>query len=110
MQERGVEPLHLSVQDPKSCASANSATPATPLSIQRRRRAFEPTIAVVFPPFDSQPRIRFYLRRREFRPSGQSQAATATAVKSRRRSVMARPVTLFTGQWADLPFETICQK
>src|SRR5215217_6709564 len=25
-------------------------------------------------------------------------------------SVMARPVTLFTGQWADLPFETICQK
>ena len=21
-----------------------------------------------------------------------------------------RPVTLFTGQWADLPFETICQK
>ena len=23
---------------------------------------------------------------------------------------MARPVTLFTGQWADLSFETICQK
>lgn len=23
---------------------------------------------------------------------------------------MKRPVTLFTGQWADLPFETICQK
>lgn len=23
---------------------------------------------------------------------------------------MARPVTLFTGQWADMPFETICQK
>ncbi|MCL2641602.1 MAG: sugar phosphate isomerase/epimerase [Phycisphaerales bacterium] len=23
---------------------------------------------------------------------------------------MPRPVTLFTGQWADLPFETICQK
>jgi sugar phosphate isomerase/epimerase len=23
---------------------------------------------------------------------------------------VARPVTLFTGQWADLPFETICQK
>ena len=23
---------------------------------------------------------------------------------------MARPVTLFSGQWADLPFETICQK
>src|SRR3954464_4545973 len=23
---------------------------------------------------------------------------------------MGRPVTLFTGQWADLPFETICQK
>lgn len=23
---------------------------------------------------------------------------------------MARPVTLFTGQWADLPFEVICQK
>jgi sugar phosphate isomerase/epimerase len=23
---------------------------------------------------------------------------------------LARPVTLFTGQWADLPFETICQK
>jgi len=23
---------------------------------------------------------------------------------------MAKPVTLFTGQWADLPFETICQK
>jgi sugar phosphate isomerase/epimerase len=23
---------------------------------------------------------------------------------------MARPVTLFTGQWADLPFETLCQK
>jgi hypothetical protein len=29
MQERGVEPLHLAVQDPKSCASANSATPAS---------------------------------------------------------------------------------
>jgi sugar phosphate isomerase/epimerase len=24
--------------------------------------------------------------------------------------IMARPVTLFTGQWADLPFETICRK
>ncbi len=23
---------------------------------------------------------------------------------------MTRPVTLFTGQWADLPFETLCQK
>jgi sugar phosphate isomerase/epimerase len=23
---------------------------------------------------------------------------------------MSRPVTLFTGQWADLPFETLCQK
>ena len=23
---------------------------------------------------------------------------------------MARPVTLFTGQWADLPLETLCQK
>jgi hypothetical protein len=23
---------------------------------------------------------------------------------------MARPVTLFMGQWADLPFETICAK
>jgi len=23
---------------------------------------------------------------------------------------MARPVTLFTGQWADLPFETVCEK
>jgi sugar phosphate isomerase/epimerase len=23
---------------------------------------------------------------------------------------MKRPVTLFTGQWADLPFETVCQK
>ena len=23
---------------------------------------------------------------------------------------MARPVTLFTGQWADLPFDTVCQK
>ncbi len=23
---------------------------------------------------------------------------------------MSRPVTLFTGQWADLDFETICQK
>jgi sugar phosphate isomerase/epimerase len=23
---------------------------------------------------------------------------------------MARPVTLFTGQWADLPFETLCKK
>ena len=23
---------------------------------------------------------------------------------------MARPVTLFTGQWADLPFETLCAK
>src|SRR5438309_4659967 len=23
---------------------------------------------------------------------------------------MARPVTLFAGQWADLPFETLCQK
>src|SRR6476619_2412848 len=28
MQERGVEPLRLAAQDPKSCASANSATPA----------------------------------------------------------------------------------
>ena len=23
---------------------------------------------------------------------------------------MSRPVTLFTGQWADLPFETMCEK
>ena len=23
---------------------------------------------------------------------------------------MARPVTIFTGQWADMPIETICQK
>ena len=23
---------------------------------------------------------------------------------------MSRPVTLFTGQWADLPFETVCAK
>ncbi|MGZ5488935.1 MAG: sugar phosphate isomerase/epimerase, partial [Candidatus Aminicenantales bacterium] len=23
---------------------------------------------------------------------------------------MARPVTLFTGQWADLPFEEVCKK
>ena len=23
---------------------------------------------------------------------------------------MPRPVTLFTGQWADLPFETMCEK
>ena len=23
---------------------------------------------------------------------------------------MARPVTLFTGQWADLPFEELCKK
>jgi len=23
---------------------------------------------------------------------------------------MARPVTLFTGQWADLPFTALCQK
>lgn len=23
---------------------------------------------------------------------------------------MPRPVTLFTGQWADLPFETLCAK
>lgn len=23
---------------------------------------------------------------------------------------MSRPVTLFTGQWADLPFEVVCQK
>src|SRR5882757_7494117 len=28
----------------------------------------------------------------------------------RRRSNMGRPVTVFTGQWADLPFETICAK
>lgn len=26
VRERGLEPLHLAVQDPKSCASANSAT------------------------------------------------------------------------------------
>jgi len=23
---------------------------------------------------------------------------------------MARPITLFTGQWADLPFEAVCEK
>ncbi len=23
---------------------------------------------------------------------------------------MGRPVTLFTGQWADLPFEVVCEK
>jgi len=23
---------------------------------------------------------------------------------------MARPITLFTGQWADLPFEIVCEK
>ena len=35
MQERGVEPLHLAVQDPKSCASASSATPAWPPPLAR---------------------------------------------------------------------------
>src|SRR6266404_5538884 len=25
-------------------------------------------------------------------------------------TIMGRPVTLFTGQWADLSFETICKK
>ena len=29
VRKRGLEPLHLSVQEPKSCASANSATPAS---------------------------------------------------------------------------------
>jgi sugar phosphate isomerase/epimerase len=27
-----------------------------------------------------------------------------------KEKTMARPVTLFTGQWADLPFEEICKK
>src|SRR5688572_26521367 len=39
MQERGVEPLHLAVQDPKSCASANSATPAVVHRIVYRQAA-----------------------------------------------------------------------
>src|SRR5690348_10619388 len=26
-----------------------------------------------------------------------------------RRQTMARPITLFTGQWADLPFEEMCR-
>ena len=25
-------------------------------------------------------------------------------------TIMARPVTLFTGQWADMPFEELCRK
>ena len=35
LQERGLEPLHLSVQAPKTCASANSATPAAIVPITR---------------------------------------------------------------------------
>ena len=35
MLEKGVEPLHLAVQDPKSCASANSATRACFVKSQR---------------------------------------------------------------------------
>ena len=35
MLEKGVEPLHLAVQDPKSCASANSATRACFVKLQR---------------------------------------------------------------------------
>src|SRR6186713_3450148 len=27
-----------------------------------------------------------------------------------RQPLMGRPVTLFTGQWADLPLETLCKK
>src|SRR3954471_2914776 len=34
----------------------------------------------------------------------------ATPNLSQRRHRMARPVTLFTGQWADLPLETLAQK
>jgi len=27
-----------------------------------------------------------------------------------KKQIMSRPVTLFTGQWADLPFENCCKK
>src|SRR5438876_10944888 len=87
VQERGVEPLHLSVQDPKSCASANSATPAA-------NEALEAGIAKVSR-FEFQVSLTRHLKL-ETRNS---------KLLSTRRSTMARPVTLFTGQWADLSFD-----
>ena len=66
-----------------------------------------------------RPRLSQRRRRRPRRPlyrevrrelgQGRDLAEDATCTVIRRRS-MARPVTLFTGQWADLPFEEVCKK
>src|SRR5437764_14876969 len=43
-------------------------------------------------------------------PAARTTLVIITTPSILRRISMARAVTLFTGQWADLPFETICQK
>ncbi|HRE28858.1 MAG TPA: hypothetical protein PK954_19610, partial [Anaerolineales bacterium] len=39
-----------------------------------------------------------------------SVAAHVAGAQDKETAAMARPVTLFTGQWADLPFEVLCAK
>ena len=43
------------------------------------------------------------------RGSWESTAIPAAAAYQREDDTMTRPITLFTGQWADLPFEEVCR-
>ncbi len=57
-----------------------------------------------------QPKVLFFLPIPNARGISQHDAVATTAEFKERSCTMARPVTLFTGQWADLPLETMCQK
>src|SRR5688572_4301204 len=94
MQERGVEPLNLSVQDPKSCASASSATPAedSPLGASLWAKSILGCAHLT-----GRPRPFILI-------------PGVLVDNTIEGEEMARPVTLFTGQWADLTFDDICKK
>src|SRR4051812_16544757 len=103
MQERGVEPLHLAVQDPKSCASANSATPARRSSraprLENDSRAMSKEVELG----ERCGRCRFDIAAGGgFHPDRGSSHTPA-----KEQVHMARAVTLFTGQWADLSLDDL---
>ena len=72
---------------------------------RRRRRS-----RTAWPSSGSWPPSRIRRRKRRHQPSVRAAPATSRPPASQRRSLtMPRPYTLFTGQWADLPFEEVAR-